>query len=65
MGWLPVAIVICALLAVGALFLGIGGFVRGGEFNRKYGNRLMQLRVLFQLGAVLLLMLLFFLAKRG
>ena len=30
------------------LFLGLVVFVRGGEVNSKYGNKLMQLRVITQ-----------------
>jgi len=30
------------------LFLGLVVFVRGGEMNNKYGNKLMQLRVITQ-----------------
>ena len=63
--WLPVLIVIAALMTLGVLFVGIGGFVKGGRFNSKWGNKLMQARVLFQLVAVLLLMLMFWLASRG
>lgn len=63
--WLTVPIVILVILTLGALFLGLGGFVGGGSFNRKYGNLIMRFRVGFQLAAVLLLMLMFFLAGRG
>ncbi|MCY4231903.1 MAG: twin transmembrane helix small protein [Alphaproteobacteria bacterium] len=37
------------------LFTGIFGMVRGGAFNRKYGNRLMQLRVGLQFLAIVLI----------
>ena len=63
--WLPVLIVIAALATLGVLFLGIAGFVKGGTFNSKWGNKLMQMRVLLQFVAVLLLMLMFWLAGRG
>ena len=29
---------------VGVLLVGVFGMARGGEFNKKYGNRLMQAR---------------------
>jgi hypothetical protein len=35
--------------------VGIGGFARGGEFNRKYANKIMQLRLLLQFIAVILI----------
>ncbi len=41
-----------AVLAV--LFVGIFSMVRGGEFNRKYGNKLMRARVILQGVAILL-----------
>jgi hypothetical protein len=35
-----------AMLAVlGSLVIGLASMVKGGEFNRKYGNRLMRARV--------------------
>ena len=56
-------------IALGAvvvtLGLGVYGMVRGGEFNQKYGNRLMRLRVILQGGAVLLLLLAAALAHKG
>jgi len=37
------------------LILGIGTFFKGGETSKKYSNKLMQLRVLFQLIAIIAL----------
>jgi cbb3-type cytochrome oxidase subunit 1 len=37
------------------LVLGIGTLFKGGETSKKYSNKLMQLRVLFQLIAVIVL----------
>lgn len=37
------------------LMFGIGGFAKGGEFNKKHGNRLMRMRVIAQFVVVLLL----------
>ncbi len=45
-----------AVLAV--LMVGIGGFARGGNFNRKYANKIMRLRLLLQFVAVVLIVLL-------
>ena len=42
------------------LIIGIGGFGRGGEFNRKYTNKLMQLRIAAQFVAVLILTFVYF-----
>jgi len=47
-------IVIAMLITLGVLFTGIYSMARGGEFNRKYGNKLMRYRILAQ-GIALLL----------
>lgn len=42
-------ILLLAMLSVlFVLFLGLYSMVKGGEFNKKYGNKLMRLRVYFQ-----------------
>jgi len=47
---------IVLLLAVGiVLILGIGTLFKGGEISKKYSNKLMQLRVLLQFVAILVL----------
>jgi amino acid permease len=47
---------IVLLLAVGiVLILGIGTLFKGGETSKKYSNKLMQLRVLLQFIAILVL----------
>ena len=47
---------IVLLLAVGiVLILGIGTLFKGGEASKKYSNKLMQLRVLLQFAAILVL----------
>ena len=43
------------LLVLVILMTGIGGFAKGGEFNQKYANKIMRLRLIAQLVAVLLL----------
>lgn len=50
------AVTLVAVFAV--LATGVIAFIAGGEFNRKYGNKLMRLRVATQAVAVLLLLLL-------
>ena len=50
-------LVVLSMAAVAViLIIGIGGFGRGGEFNRKYANKLMQLRVAAQFVAVLIIL---------
>lgn len=48
-------IVIGCLIVLAILMLGIGGFTKGGEFNRKYANKIMRLRVAAQFAVVVLL----------
>lgn len=57
-----VAAVAC-LAVVFILLLGIGGFAKGGEFNRKNGNRLMRYRIYGQAVAIALI-LIFVLLRR-
>jgi hypothetical protein len=59
-------VVVAACLGVLAiLMVGIGGFAKGGEFNRKHGNRLMRWRIYAQLFAVILLLLFVWLRSKG
>ncbi|MBC9246854.1 twin transmembrane helix small protein [Paracoccus sp. 11-3] len=54
-----------AVLVVFAILLtGIGGFAKGGEFNRRNANRLMRWRIIAQAVAVALMMLLLWLRGR-
>ena len=47
---------IVLLIAVGVvLILGIGTLFKGGETSKKYSNKLMQLRVLLQFVAIIVL----------
>ena len=46
------------------LMIGIGGFARGGDFNRKHANRIMRYRIIAQAIAVVLI-LLFVLIRGG
>ena len=65
MSWLAIAALVLVVLTLAALFVGVGGFARGGEFNRRHGNRLMRLRVGFQFAALVLLGVMFLLARGG
>lgn len=57
-----IAAMVLAVLAV--LAVGIGGFARGGEFNRKHGNRMMRWRLILQAIAVALMVLFVWLSGR-
>ena len=39
---------VAMLAVVAVLLVGVFGMAKGGEFNKKYGNRLMQARVVLQ-----------------
>ena len=57
MSLLTVLLMIAMLATLGVLAVGLAGFFHGGEFNRKYGNKLMQARVALQAVAVVLLLI--------
>ena len=59
-------IVVVSLAAVAIiLMIGIGGFGRGGKFNRKYANKIMRLRIAAQFVAVVLILLFVFFTRQG
>lgn len=41
-----------AVLTLGSLMVGVFSMGKAGDFNRKYANKLMRLRVIFQLATV-------------
>jgi hypothetical protein len=43
-----VLVLIAMFITLGVLATGIIGMARGGEFNQKYGNRLMRARIIAQ-----------------
>lgn len=49
------AAIIACLAVFAVLAFGIGAFTRGGEFNKKYANKIMRLRLLLQFIAVVLI----------
>lgn len=49
-----VLIVVAMLTTLGVLFAGLIAMARGGDFNRKYGNRLMRWRVMAQFTAIVI-----------
>lgn len=57
------AIACLAVLVI--LMIGIGGFAKGGEFNRKHSNRLMRYRIIAQAIAVALILLFVFFWRGG
>lgn len=50
-------VVVLAMATVAIIMLiGIGGFGRGGDFNRKHANKIMRMRIVAQFVAVLLIL---------
>ncbi len=58
-----VALAVLAVLFI--LLTGIGGFARGGDFNRKHANRIMRYRIVAQFVAILLILLFVWLRRGG
>ena len=48
---------IFAVLTLGSLMVGVVSMGKAGDFNRKYANKLMRLRVIFQVATVACLIL--------
>jgi hypothetical protein len=56
--------VIAMFATLGALGVGLFSMVKGGEFDKKYSNKLMQARVILQ-GVALLCLVLAFLTSQS
>ena len=56
---------VAVLAVLGVLAVGIGGFGRGGEFNRKHGNRMMRWRIYAQAVAVALILVFVYFRQTG
>lgn len=54
----------CIAVLVVLLF-GVGSFAKGGEFNQKYANKIMRMRLLLQFIAVVLIVGAVALARSG
>ncbi len=60
-----IAVAVGALIVLVILMIGIGGFARGGDFNRKHANRIMRYRIAAQAIVVILLVLFVFFRRMG
>ena len=63
----PLFVVVVLAMATVAviLLIGIGGFGKGGDFNRKHANKVMRMRIVAQFVAVMLILLFVFLRGEG
>lgn len=56
---------LAALAVLAILMVGIGGFAKGGDFNRKHANRIMRYRIIAQAVAVVLIVAFAYFKSRG
>ena len=56
---------LACFVVLAILMTGIGGFAKGGDFNRKHANRIMRYRIIAQACAVALILLFVFLRRGG
>ena len=60
-----IVMALAILLVLGILMVGIGGFAKGGDFNKKHANRIMRYRIYAQLFAIILIIVLVALRRMG
>ena len=60
-----ILVVIAVLIVAGILLFGVGTFGKGGEFNRKYANKIMRWRIGAQFVAVILILAFVFFRRMG
>ncbi|MFV3078104.1 twin transmembrane helix small protein [Niveispirillum fermenti] len=58
-GFLIFLMVLAMIATLAVLVIGLFAMARGGEFNARYGNRLMWWRIRLQVAAILLFILVF------
>ena len=64
-GFLVPVLIFAMLATLGVLFFGIITMARGGDFNLKYGNRIMRARIVLQALALLIFAIIMVLAGRA
>ncbi len=58
------AIAIAMLSVLLVMILGIVSMIKGGEFNKQYGNKIMQARVILQGAAIALVALAVYMSQK-
>lgn len=61
MNWLLILIIIGIFITAGIMFVGVASMSKGGDFNKKHGNKLMQARIISQFATLALVLLYLFL----
>ena len=59
-----ITIITCLVVLI-ILMFGIGSFAKGGNFGKKYSNKLMRWRIIAQAVAVLIIIAFVYFKKRG
>lgn len=54
-----------AFVVLAILMVGIGGFAKGGDFNRKHANRIMRYRIIAQAVVVIIIVAFAWLRSKG
>lgn len=62
--FIAICLILTCLSLAAVLVIGIFSMTKGGEFNKKYGNRLMRARVVLQGAAIVLLFFAYLLSQR-
>ena len=62
MSFAQIVVLIALMVTLGSLLTGVISMARGGEFNEKYGNKLMRMRIISQLTALILIAIFAFLS---
>jgi hypothetical protein len=60
-----ILVLVAVLIVAVVLLIGVGGFGQGGEFNRKYANKIMRLRIVAQFVAICLILLYVWVRRQG
>lgn len=59
-----IAALACIIVLI-ILLIGIGGFAKGGDFNRKHANKIMRYRIYGQFIAIILILAFVFFRRMG
>ncbi len=60
-----ILVAIAVLIVLLVLLTGIGGFAKGGDFNRKHANRIMRYRIYAQAVAIILILIFVYVRRSG
>lgn len=60
MNWLILGFMLATVVA---LFIGLGMMIKGGEANKKYGNKMMRIRIALQFVVIVMLGVMMFATK--